>query len=164
MKKMLPLGFIFVGLCLALLAVPPQVETLQVAWEADRFESTTALVLSLHTKSHGKGPSTEVLEFDYTVDGRTYRGDNHLTQFDDSYEKLNQLIRWKDKKRFVQVYYDPDDPKRVLVHRDIGLMVPLGVIGLTAACLYVGFGTLFEERRIAKWEARKQAERKRRQG
>ncbi|MFW5967946.1 MAG: hypothetical protein ACOCV2_10525, partial [Persicimonas sp.] len=60
--------------------------------------------------------------------------------------------------------YDPDDPTRVLVHRDIGLMVPLGVIGLTAACLYVGFGTLLEERRIAKWEARKQAERQRRQG
>lgn len=148
MQKIISFGFIFIGICMALLAVPPEVETLQVAMEANSFESTTAYVTDLRTKSHPKGPSTEILEFDYEVDGRTYHGDNHLTQFDDSREELGRLIRWKNGERYLEVHYDPDDPRRVVAHRDMGVLVPIGVLGITAACLYGGIQGYLEDRRM----------------
>ena len=151
MKKAIPLAFTFIGLTLAIVAVPPQIETLRIANEARSFESTGAEVLVHREESHGKGPATRLVEFEYVVDGELYRGDNHLTQFTDTKEKVESLIRENDKGReFVQVYYDPDNPERVILHRDIELWVPIGVLLATALCLYIGISGYLERRRIRK--------------
>ena len=157
MQKIIAFALIFIGGFLAIIAGPAEVETIQIAMQADSYEATTAEITNIRTQSHGKGPSTEVVEFDYQVDGRTYHGDNHLTQFDDSRDEINALVHWSDGKKLARVYYDPDHPETVLLHQQVGMMVPIGVLAVTIACLYGGAGMFIEERRRAREEARERS-------
>jgi hypothetical protein len=147
MQKIISLALLFLGGFLLILAVPAELETLETAWEADQYRPTIAEVQSVRTQNHGKGPSTEVVEFEYSVDGRNYRGDNHLTQFDDTRADINQRIQYRGGKKYAEVYYDPDAPDRVLFHRDPGILVPIAVLLGTGACLYAGIHGFIDERR-----------------
>ena len=148
MQKIIAFALIFIGAFMALVAAPAEIETIQIAMQADSYRSTIAEVTNVRTQSHGKGPSTEIVEFDYRVDGRTYHGDNHLTQFDDSRADINAQIQWRNGEKFTEVYYDPDHPDTVLLHQDVGLLVPVGVLIATAACLYGGVSSYLEDRRM----------------
>ena len=147
MQKILSIALIFIGLTMAVLAGPPEIQTLAIAMEADDYAETTAEVTNVRTRRHPRGPSTEVVEFDYEVAGKTYHGDNHLTQFDDSRADIERRIHTQGERRLVEVYYDPDHPGRVLLHRDIGLWVPVGILAGTLACLWFGGRGYLEDRR-----------------
>ena len=148
MQKVMSVALISVGLFFALVAGPSEVETIMVAMQADQYRPTTAEVTDVRTQSHQKGPSTEIVEFDYEVDGHSYHGDNHLTQFDDSREEIEARIENVDGEEVVEVYYDPENPEHVLLHRDVGLWVPIGILLATAACLYFGVTKYLEARRL----------------
>jgi hypothetical protein len=138
MQKIMSIGALFVGLTLASLAVPPEIQALSIAMQADTYKTTRARVTDQRTNYHGKGPSTEVVTFDYRVGQKLYHGDNHLTQFDDSRREINERIYREEGHKMVDVYYDPKHPERVLLHRDVGLVVPIVILLVTAVCLIAG--------------------------
>jgi hypothetical protein len=156
MQRIVIFAFLFIGITLAAVAAPAEVETLTIAMQTDDFQQTTAHVTNQYSRQHPKGPPTEVVEFDYKVDGRTYHGDNYLTQFDDSRADIDSQIRYANDEKYMNVYYSPEQPERVVIHRDIGLMVPIGVLGVTAICLYGGISGFVEDRRSRREEARRQ--------
>lgn len=86
--------------------------------QRDDLAQTTAHVTRQYTRKHPKGPSSEVVEFDYTVDGRTYHGDNHLTQFDDDKIDIDRQVHFRGGEKTIDVFYDPQDPGTVVIHRD----------------------------------------------
>ena len=148
MQKAMSVALITVGLFLAVVAGPPEIETIMVAMQADQFQPTTAEVTDVRTVDHQKGPSTEVVEFNYEVDGHSYHGDNHLTQFDDSREEIEARIEKVDGEEIIEVYYDLANPEHVLLHRDVGLWVPIGILLATVACLYLGVTKYLEVGRL----------------
>ncbi|MGM0556156.1 MAG: DUF3592 domain-containing protein [Myxococcota bacterium] len=148
MQKLIPYAFLVVGLLLCALAVPAQIDTLQTAAELDNYEATDAIVLRLFTKEHRRGPSTEVLEFEYEVDGETYEGSNAATRFQDEREELEALVRRDENKlRHVTVYYDPDNPERSVIHRDIDKTIPWGIIGFSVLLVILGLHGVWSFRR-----------------
>jgi hypothetical protein len=158
MQRIVVFAFLFIGITLAAVAAPAEVDTLTIAMQSDDFQQTTAHVTRQYSRQHPKGPPTEVVEFDYKVDGRSYHGDNHLTQFDDSKADIDSQIRFANDEKYMNVYYSPEHPERVVIHRDIGLLIPIGVLGVTAFCLYGGISGFVEDRRMRREEKRRQQE------
>jgi hypothetical protein len=151
MQKLIPYAFLVVGVLLCALAVPAQIDTLQTAEELDDYRATDAVVLRLFTKEHKRGPSTEVLEFEYEVEGRTYEGSNAATRFQDEREDLEALVhRDENKLRHVTVYYDPDNPERSVIHRDIDTTIPWGIIAFSVLLVLLGFHGVWSFRREKK--------------
>lgn len=160
MQKLIPYAFLVVGLLLSALAVPAQVETLQMAAELDTYEAVDGIVLRLYTKEHKRGPSTEILEYEYEVDGRTYEGSNAATQFQDERDDLEALVRRDENKlKHVTVYYDPDNPERSVAHRNIDTAIPWGIIGFSGLLVVLGIHGVWSFRRE---RARHEAELERR--
>ncbi len=139
MNKIVSYGFVFVGLTLALLAGPSEVETLSFAMQSDSLVETTADVSINVTRKHQKGPDTQRVEYSYVVDGRRYRSDNHLTGLTDRPYEVNQLVHKKGDEQTIQVWYLPDDPSVSSIHKDVGVWIPLSVLGITALFLMIGF-------------------------
>ncbi len=156
MQRIILLGVLFVGVTLAAVAVPPEVDAIQTAIEAENYAETTGIVTAQYQQSHGKGPATEVIEFEYEVDGRTYDGDNHLTQFDDDAALIHRLTDYRGDREVLTVYYDPKHPRTVLIHKDVGLAVPVAIICVAGLCLYIPVAGLIDERRKRKKEAERQ--------
>lgn len=148
MQKLIPYAFLVVGLLLCALAVPAQIRTLQTAEKLDDYQATDAVVLRLYTKEHKRGPSTEALEFEYEVDGRTYEGSNAATRFQDQREDLEALIhRDEDTLRHLTIYYDPDHPERSVIRRDIDKRVPWGIIAFSVLLVLLGIHGVWSFRR-----------------
>ena len=147
MERLFAYGFLFVGLTLGLVAVPAEVETLQVASRVADFAVTEGKVTTRYTKEHQRGPDTEVVEFDYRVGGIERHGDNHLTRIGDDRQTVNRLIASRSGDDFLRVYYDPEEPSVVTIHRDVNLVWPLGIIGVTGLCFMAGVDTLLKDKR-----------------
>lgn len=148
MQRLIPYAFVIIGLLLGLLAGPSQIEAIGAARSIDRFTETEALVLRLYTEEHQQGPSTEVVEFEYEVDGRTREGSNSMTRFSDERADLEALV-WRDDQRLrrMKVYYDPDQPEIVSVHRKIDTRAAWAILGASALLVLFGVHGVWSYRR-----------------
>ncbi len=149
MEKLFAWGFLFVGALLAIIAGPSELQTLQMASRADRFESTNGRVTASFTQQHPKGPDTQVLEYEYVVAGVKHHGDNSLTRVGDRPDEIRPLIHRANGEDTVRVYYDPEDPSVSTVHRSVSLAWPLGILGFAGLCLAVGIDGTLKHRRLA---------------
>jgi hypothetical protein len=162
MQRLIPYAFLVVGVLLCALAVPAQIETLKTADELQDYRATEGTVLRLYTKEHKRGPSTEVLEFEYVVDGRTYEGSNAATRFQDEREDLEKLVyRDENKLRHVRVFYDPDEPDRSVIRRNIDTRIPWGIIGFSVLLVALGIHGIWSFRRERKRHEAEQERRRR---
>lgn len=154
MQRIVLFAFLFIGITLAATAAPAEVETLTIAMDSDNYVPATAHVTQRYTRKHPKGPPTEVVEFEYTVDGKTYHGDNKLTWLGDSKSDIDGQIQYRGGEKYMQVFYDPEQPRHVLIHKDIGVLMPIGILGVTAFCLYGSISGFIEDRKARKKERR----------
>lgn len=138
MNRIVSYGFLFVGLTLALLAVPSEVETLSFAVHSDELVETEAHVTANFTRKHRKGPDTQTVEYAYVIDGKKWKGDNHLTRLTDRPGAVQQLVHRRDGDETIAVFYLPDDPSTSAIHREVGYVVPTAILGFTALCLLAG--------------------------
>ena len=148
MTKLIPHVAVFLGLILMLVAVPEAIRAISISQEVDSFRSTRAQVLQSHTDKHGKGPETYTVKFKYKIGKSTYDGDNYWTRGSDTEESVLALIRKeKDGKRSILVYYDPDAPKRVVIQKDVGILVPSGVIAVSFLLFFAGAQHFLRQRK-----------------
>lgn len=155
MAKIAPYLAFVIGLALAVLAVPAAVDELQMRKDVDSFKSTRAEVVEFREQKHPKGPTTQVVRFKYEVDGTKYSGDNRYTRMSNTHAEVESLIRDEnDKTRSILVYYDPTNPKRVVISKDVGIWVPLGIIFASGALLVTSVYSFVEaKRRRRMWNA-----------
>lgn len=148
MAKIAPYLALFIGLAMAVLAVPAAVEELVMRSEVDHFKSTRAEVIDFREQAPGKGPAVQVVKFKYTVNNMKFTGDNRHTRMSDSEEEVNALIRKeKDNRKTILVFYDPSDPRRVVITKEIGVLVPITVIVVTLTLLWTSLYSFYEDRR-----------------
>lgn len=150
MAKVVPIVAFFVALVLGSLAVPAALETIQMSRDIDSFRSTRALVVQRNEQTHDKGPKTQVVRFQYKVDTRKFDGNNRHTQFSDSAEDLDRLVRKeKDGKETILIYYDPQKPSRSAIRKDISTVFPWSIIGITALLSIASVASFISNRRHA---------------
>lgn len=118
------------------LVVPSAVDTLQLARDFPTFVKTEARVTSKREQRHQRGPATGVVEFEYTVAGATYKGNNGLTRFGDSPELVEDIVTRRGGVDRITVFYDPTQPRRVVIH-EVNVWPPVGLIAL-AVLLMIG--------------------------
>jgi len=148
MGKLIPYAFFLVGVMLAVLGGPSVYETFSVWHDVDSFTPCDATVITHTERKHRRGPSTEVVKFRYTVDGHQYTGDNHLTELSDDADDVAAQIHRDDKGvEHATVYYDPDNPRRVVLHHDIHLLIPMAVVGFTLLALFGGVQAIYADRK-----------------
>ena len=148
MAKIAPYLALFIGLALAVLAVPSAVEELQMRNDVETFVSTRADVVEFREQKHQQGPKTQVIRFKYTVEGIPYTGDNRFTRMSNTHDEIAALIRKeKDNKQTLLVYYDEQNPKRVVISKEIGFLVPSGIILATVTLLLTSVYSFVEDRR-----------------
>lgn len=148
MAKIAPFLALFIGLAMAVLAVPAAFEELMMRSEVDQFKSTRAELIDFREQQPGKGPAVQVVKFKYTVDGAKFTGDNRHTRLSDSHDDIAARIRKeKDNRKTILVYYDPNDPRRVVITKEIGALVPIAVIVVTAILVLTSLYSFYEDRR-----------------
>lgn len=150
MAKLVPIVAFFVALVLGVLAVPAAIETIEISRDVSNFRSTRALVLQRNEQSHEKGPKTQIVRFQYKVDTRKFDGNNRHTQFSDSAEDINRLVRKeKDGRETILIYYDPDRPSRSAIRKDVSTVFPWTIIGITALLSFASVASFISNRRHA---------------
>ncbi len=148
MAKIAPYLALLVGLALAVLAVPAAIAELSLRGDVDAFTSTRAEIVEFHEQKHQKGPSSQVVKFKYTVNEAKFTGDNALTRLSNTHAEIAGLIRDdKDGKRSILVYYDPTDPRRVVISKEIGIWMPIAMIAVTVSLLITSVYSFIEEKR-----------------
>ena len=147
MAKLAPYLALFAGIVLALVALPSTIETFLIASEVDGYRAAEAAVLTQYEREHARGPKTHVLEFELEVDGRTYKRDNRWTRHADTAEELRARVRKRDGRKYVVVYYDPNDLDHVVVSREIPLWRPVVISVVTLVLLVGGISSIRTNRR-----------------
>jgi len=148
MAKIAPYLALLIGIALAALAVPAAIEELQLRGDVETFKSTRADIVEFHEQKHQKGPSAQVVKFKYTVNETKYTGDNRLTRLSNTHDEIAGLIRDdKDGKRSILVYYDVNNPRRVVISKEIGIWMPIAMIAVTASLLVTSLYSFIDEKR-----------------
>lgn len=164
MGKLIPYLFVFAGLVLGALALPSVVTTLAIARDVDSFATTRARVLSQQERSHGKGPKTVEVKFEFeTGDGRTIRGDNRHTRLSDDARTVDRLVVRSGGVDRIQVWYDATDPTRHVISRDIDLLRPLALLIFIVVAVFGGGHAIVIDKRRRALQARADADRARRE-
>ncbi len=160
MGKLIPYLFVFAGIVIGLLAVPFVVDTLSLRNDVGEFHEVEARVLSHGEKSHGKGPKTQQVKFEFvTTAGVEIRGDNRFTSLSDDAESIDRLVRRENGRDVVTVYYDPDQPKRHVIRRDIDIWRPVGILVFVFIAVFGGGHAVMIDSRRRKLQARADADR-----
>ena len=148
MSKVAPYVAFLAGILLALIAAPEAVRTIAIAQHSQSFTSTRADLLQNRTQKHQKGPDTQVVEFRYRVGDRELKGDNYWTRTSDTAESVKDLIRVeKDKRKTILVFYDPKEPKRVVIHKEVSILMPIGILVVTVLLLFASVMSFLTDRR-----------------
>ena len=148
MAKLAPYLAFLIGLALAVLAVPAAIEELQLRDDVATFKSTRADIIEFREQKHQTGPSAQVVKFKYTVNEGKYTGDNRLTRISNTHDEIAALIRDdKDGKRSILVYYDVNNPNRVVISKQIGLWMPIAMITVTFLLLGISIYSFIDMKR-----------------
>lgn len=120
LKALFPWLGIFFSIILGIMVIPPSLEGIQIANDAPHYRSTRADVLRHYEQKREKGPSSYVVEFSYKVKKRTLNGSNERTIWSDSQPEVKALLRREeDNRQTMLVYYDPEHPDRVVIHKEV---------------------------------------------
>lgn len=103
---------------------------------AQEWPSTTATVTESVVGAEGERPH---LEYEYEVDGATYRNDSVWASGDTMrHQRLRSLVESSPVGSELTVYYDPDSPQAAVVVGSERRRLPLLVVGVLLVLVGVG--------------------------
>lgn len=161
MSKLVPYLAFFAGLVMCAIVVPGAIDELSIANDFDSFSRVRAKVISERPKQHNRGPATGHVEFEFTTpDGRAFKGDNALTSLSDSPERVDKLTERIKGVTWIDVYYDPEDPSRVVIH-EVNIWWPIGLIAMSLLLVVGGIHASIIDKRRRRLQDRADAARRR---
>ena len=164
MARLLPYLFVFAGLVLAALGLPGVYDTLKIANDVEEFTAVEARVLSHNEKKHQQGPPTVEVKFEFEMpDGRRIKGDNRYTRLSDDPDEVERAVVRKGGIERITVWYDPEDPRRAVISRDVSLMEPIGIIAIIVIAVGGGLQAVAVDKKRRALQARADEEKRRKE-
>jgi hypothetical protein len=107
-------------------------------WKTRRFAEAEAKVTASHPRTErlprGGAVTIPEVEFDYTVEGHAYHGDNRYDRTGGDRFDAKKVTDAHPIGQALTVYYDPEHPETAVMSRDVPILGQLGhgIIGLLA--------------------------------